>query len=101
LDELDVDWRTGSAVGVASADFSTRRAAAELEAVGYRLAETDQQVVEGPVEPGDDDYDLLIIGAGSAAFAAAIKASDLGARVAMVERGTVGGTCVNIGFAGK
>jgi mercuric reductase len=82
---------------VASADFSTRRAAAELEAVSYRLAETDQQVVEAPVEPGDDDYDLLIIGAGSAAFAAAIKASELGARVAMVERGTVGGTCVNIG----
>jgi hypothetical protein len=31
LDELDVDWRTGSAIGVASAEFSTRRAADELE----------------------------------------------------------------------
>lgn len=43
------------------------------------------------------ETDLLIIGAGSAAFAAAIKASELGARVAMVEAGIVGGTCVNIG----
>lgn len=42
-------------------------------------------------------YDLAIIGSGSAAFAAAIRASDLGARVVMVERGTVGGTCVNVG----
>ena len=30
--------------------------------------------------------DLAILGSGSTAFAAAIKASDLGARVAMVER---------------
>lgn len=40
---------------------------------------------------------MTIIGAGSAAFAAAIKATELGATVAMVERGIIGGTCVNIG----
>lgn len=44
-----------------------------------------------------DGYDLAIIGSGSAAFAAAIRATDLGASVAMIERGTVGGTCVNVG----
>jgi len=43
------------------------------------------------------DFDLLIIGSGGAAFSAAIKAVEHGARVAMIERGTVGGTCVNIG----
>ena len=43
------------------------------------------------------EYDLAIVGSGSAAFAAAIRARDLGARVAMVERGTLGGTCVNTG----
>lgn len=42
-------------------------------------------------------YDLAIIGSGGAAFAAAIHASRLSARVVMIERGTVGGTCVNIG----
>lgn len=43
------------------------------------------------------EFDLLVIGSGGAAFAAAIRATDLGARVALVERGVVGGTCVNIG----
>lgn len=97
MEEPEVDWRRGSAVGVGSAEFSTSRAAAELGAVGYRLADTDQPVADEQVEPYDEEYDLLIIGAGSASFAAAIKASELGARVAIVERGTVGGTCVNIG----
>ena len=41
--------------------------------------------------------DLLILGSGSTAFAAAIRATDLGARVAMVERRTLGGTCANRG----
>jgi mercuric reductase len=44
-----------------------------------------------------NSFDLAIVGSGSAAFSAAIRASELGARVAMVERGTVGGTCVNVG----
>ncbi|MBI3988464.1 MAG: mercury(II) reductase [candidate division NC10 bacterium] len=42
-------------------------------------------------------YDLVILGSGSAAFAAAIKASELGARVAMTEHDVIGGTCVNRG----
>ncbi|MGH2601568.1 MAG: FAD-dependent oxidoreductase, partial [Dehalococcoidia bacterium] len=44
-----------------------------------------------------EDYDLAIVGSGAAAFAAAIKAREQDARVVMIERGTVGGTCVNIG----
>src|SRR5438876_4951331 len=42
-------------------------------------------------------YDFLILGSGSTAFAAAIKATELGARVAMVERRALGGTCANRG----
>ncbi len=42
-------------------------------------------------------FDLVILGSGSAAFAAAIKAADHGAKTAMIERSTVGGTCVNVG----
>ncbi|ADG07432.1 mercury(II) reductase [Kyrpidia tusciae] len=44
-----------------------------------------------------DDYDLLIIGSGGAAFSAAIEAVSRGAKVGMIERGTIGGTCVNTG----
>lgn len=43
------------------------------------------------------DFDLIIIGSGGAAFGAALRASELGARVAMIERATLGGTCVNVG----
>jgi mercuric reductase len=43
------------------------------------------------------DYDLAIIGSGAGAFAAAIHARRLGASVVMIERDTVGGTCVNVG----
>src|SRR5574340_863353 len=42
-------------------------------------------------------FDLMTIGGGSAAFAAAIKGAELGATVAIVEDGTICGTCVNIG----
>ncbi len=45
----------------------------------------------------NETYDLVIIGGGTAAFAGAIKASDFGQKVAMIERGTIGGTCVNTG----
>lgn len=38
-----------------------------------------------------------IIGSGSAAFAAAIYAADHGAEVFIIEKGTIGGTCVNVG----
>lgn len=43
------------------------------------------------------EFDLVIVGGGSAGFAAAIKAAELGARVALAEAGTLGGTCVNVG----
>ncbi len=42
-------------------------------------------------------FDLVILGSGSAAFAAALKAADHGAKTAMIERSTLGGTCVNVG----
>ena len=42
-------------------------------------------------------YDLLVLGGGSAGFAAAIRAAEADKRVAIIEGGTMGGTCVNIG----
>jgi mercuric reductase len=46
---------------------------------------------------GNGRYDLVVVGAGSAGFSAAITAAELGAQVALVGHGTIGGTCVNIG----
>ncbi|WP_164701207.1 mercury(II) reductase [Modestobacter sp. KNN46-3] len=45
----------------------------------------------------DGDVDLAVIGSGGAAMAAAISARQAGADVVVVERGTLGGTCVNVG----
>ena len=43
------------------------------------------------------DFDLLVIGTGGAGMAAAIQAVGMGGKVAIVEAGTLGGTCVNVG----
>ncbi|UVS88231.1 mercury(II) reductase (plasmid) [Burkholderia glumae] len=40
---------------------------------------------------------IAVIGSGGAAMAAALKAAEHGARVTVIERGTIGGTCVNTG----
>lgn len=42
-------------------------------------------------------YDLIIIGGGPAGSTAALRARELGASVALVERGAMGGTCTNDG----
>jgi mercuric reductase len=44
-----------------------------------------------------DRFDLVILGSGSTAFAAAIRAASLGKTAAMTESRTLGGTCVNRG----
>ncbi|WKZ78764.1 MAG: mercury(II) reductase [Candidatus Kapaibacterium sp.] len=40
---------------------------------------------------------MIVLGGGSAGFAAAIQAHELGKTVLMVNAGTIGGTCVNVG----
>jgi|TARA_R110000850_G_scaffold277075_1_gene422143 mercuric reductase len=45
----------------------------------------------------NNDYDLIVVGAGSAGFSASITAAEAGKRVALVGHGTIGGTCVNFG----
>ncbi|MCE5200493.1 MAG: dihydrolipoyl dehydrogenase [Armatimonadota bacterium] len=43
------------------------------------------------------DTDIVIIGSGPGGYVAAIRAGQLGARVVIVEKGDVGGVCLNIG----
>jgi mercuric reductase len=45
----------------------------------------------------ENQFDLVILGSGSTAFAAAIRAAELGKTAAMTEMRTLGGTCVNRG----
>jgi dihydrolipoamide dehydrogenase len=43
------------------------------------------------------EYDVVIIGGGPGGYVAAIRAAQLGARVALVEKERIGGTCLNHG----
>ena len=46
----------------------------------------------------DTQYDLVVIGAGPGGYVCAIRAAQLGMKVACVEkRATLGGTCLNVG----
>lgn len=45
----------------------------------------------------NSSYDLIILGSGSTAFAAALRATGYGARVLMFEKSVLGGTCINWG----
>lgn len=47
--------------------------------------------------PSDDQFDLAILGGGPAGYVAAISAALRGARVILVEKQRVGGTCLNVG----
>jgi len=49
----------------------------------------------------DERFDLAVLGAGSGGIAMAIRAARHGARVALLESGALGGTCVNVGCVPK
>jgi glutathione reductase (NADPH) len=46
-------------------------------------------------------YDLVVLGAGSAGIAMAVRSARHGAKVALLEPGALGGTCVNVGCVPK
>ena len=45
----------------------------------------------------EQNFDLVVLGAGSGGYAAALRASELGMSVALIEKDKVGGTCLHIG----
>jgi len=42
-------------------------------------------------------YDILVLGSGPGGYVAAIRASQLGKKVAVIEKGEIGGICLNWG----
>jgi len=93
-------WRSGQAVVIAESSVDEKELIKAVKKAGYRAIVTERRGLDAerkvPLSEGTE-YDLMIIGGGSAAFAGAIKAAELGARVAVIESGTIGGTCVNVG----
>ncbi|QSX08118.1 dihydrolipoyl dehydrogenase [Alkalibacter rhizosphaerae] len=48
-------------------------------------------------EKGTDSYDVVVLGAGPGGYVAAIRAAQLGAKTAIIEKQYFGGTCLNVG----
>jgi dihydrolipoyl dehydrogenase len=44
-----------------------------------------------------NDFDLVVLGAGTGGYTAAFRAAQLGLKVALVDQGKIGGTCLHIG----
>ena len=77
-------------------DVETDRLINAVKSKGYgaELLDDGRPPVKGG---GDSSLHVAIIGSGSAAVAAAIRAAGEGAQVTLIEQGILGGTCVNIG----
>ena len=96
-------WKSGQAIVVAAPGTETGALIQSVRQAGYSAKVNKRTTVnlneQIPAEERGDENrpDLMVIGGGSAGFAGAIKAAELGFEVIMVEEGTMGGTCVNIG----
>ena len=91
-----VSYATSIAQVEAASDVPTSALLDAVRAKGYG-AEVADGACCGASPAIDSRLNIAIIGTGSAAFAAAIRAVELGADVTVIEAGTIGGTCVNVG----
>ncbi len=94
-------WASSRATVVAGPGVTDQALTEAVKGAGYRARVLTRRDVTAPAQPAGwgpkPEYDLVVIGTGGAGMAAAIRAAELGARVCIVEGGTIGGTCVNIG----
>ena len=100
VDKATVSYADKLAQVTVKPDFvlSYEKLISAVQSSGYdAFAENIQSTNSPPIKTASKPLQIVIIGSGSAAFAAALEAKDLGAQVTMIEAGTVGGTCVNVG----
>lgn len=105
-----VSYPQGVAAVATAGQISVEALVAAVTALGYRVqiagpgnsAGLLGQALAGPGVAtrragGEQTLHIAVIGSGGAAMAAALKAVERGARVTLMERGIIGGTCVNVG----
>ena len=54
-------------------------------------------MTEAATSQTGNEFDIVILGAGSGGYACALRAAQLGLSVALVEKGNLGGTCLHVG----
>ena len=92
VQKAEASYTDGSAHVVGETMLDPNALVAAVTSLGYR-ATPEAQTASGK----NEKLHIAIIGSGGAAMAAALKAVERGARVTLIERGTIGGTCVNVG----
>ncbi len=95
-------WQSGKATVITTSEIRTETLSNAVAAAGYQASvrsTRNPEVLSGLEINAREhyDFDLLVIGSGSGGFAAAIKGDELGHRVGIINGGTIGGTCVNVG----
>lgn len=96
-------WQSGQATVTIDEEIDSQALESAVKRAGYRAKlkerrpEGEEVAVPASGGHGEARFDLMVVGGGSAGFAAAIKGAELGYRIALVEAGTLGGTCVNVG----
>ena len=108
--KVDTSLAKKESLILAADDIKVEDIKKSIENAGYKplsheavdISETELE--KSGIETGNSfeknhnyDYDLIVIGGGSAAFSAAIKFADEGKKVCVVENWIIGGTCLNRG----
>jgi mercuric reductase len=109
----EVSYPQGTARVSGGRRLDSAALATAVAAAGYRAMPKGAAVVEpqdagpdrSPGRPGTGSdarggelrLRIAVIGSGGAAMAAALQAAERGAEVTLIERGVIGGTCVNVG----
>ena len=93
--EAQVSYPAGTAQVTLQTETPVETLIAAVTASGYGAALRNDPSTK--TTGGGDNLHMAIIGSGGAAMACALKAVERGARVTLIERSTIGGTCVNVG----
>ncbi|MEO6031380.1 MAG: mercury(II) reductase [Burkholderiaceae bacterium] len=109
----EVSYAGGTAQLAVAGDTPVAARTAAMASLGDRAAPADAgtpsqsttrldsalgRVGSSPTAGGKaEELHVAVIGSGGGAMAAALKAAEQGARVTLIERGVIGGTCVNFG----